>query len=48
MNMCIPTDIFYFVLLLISEEKKAYTIVELEKRPGVGFGLTVSGKRKLR
>ncbi|XP_022107281.1 glutamate receptor-interacting protein 1-like isoform X2 [Acanthaster planci] len=27
----------------IPEEKRAYTIVELEKRPGVGFGLTVSG-----
>ncbi|XP_071810478.1 glutamate receptor-interacting protein 1-like isoform X1 [Asterias amurensis] len=27
----------------IPDELRAYTIVELEKRPGVGFGLTVSG-----
>ena len=30
--------------LFFSEEMRAYTIVELEKKPGVGFGLTVSGK----
>lgn len=42
-----PTDLYVSLNLIVSfitDECRTVTIVELEKPPGAGFGLTISGK----